>query len=309
MPSSSAGETAGNAARFAAIVTPGTSWKWNSSSGVTPSCAASVVPAASATGAGRNRSRCASGVAIATIPAVAVTDSWKPIAHTSHGSSTIRNSTAPARIEPVDRGRPISTPVRVSEAITPARMTEGSAPVSTTKNATVPRPSANRGHRVSFSTIASPSTGPSTIATFSPDTTSRWPRPVAWKSRSSPGSSCESSPSARPSSSPASFGGNSRAIERPTNERKTWVARRNGLVAPPVRRNVSSVSSATTPRCRSDSANPGSSGTRSVPSRSTPSPRTARGTSPSPLTQTDSRSVHAPPALCTRVTSTVADHP
>ena len=52
MPSNSAGETAGNAARFATIVTPGTSWKWKSSNGVTPNCAAIVVPAASATGVG-----------------------------------------------------------------------------------------------------------------------------------------------------------------------------------------------------------------------------------------------------------------
>ena len=35
-PKRSAGETAGNASRFAAMVTPGTSWKWNSRIGVTP---------------------------------------------------------------------------------------------------------------------------------------------------------------------------------------------------------------------------------------------------------------------------------
>ena len=81
IPRSRAGETAGNAARFARIVTPGTSWKWKSSSGVTPICAAVVVPAARATGRGRNRCiRSASGDANATIPAVAATDSWKPIA-------------------------------------------------------------------------------------------------------------------------------------------------------------------------------------------------------------------------------------
>jgi hypothetical protein len=244
-----------------------------------------------------------------TIPAVAATESWNPIAQTSHGSSARRNSTAPARIEPVDLGRPIRTPTSVNDAITPARSTEGSAPVSTTKKATVPRPNANRGHLVSFSTMARPSTGPRTIATFSPETTRRCPRPVAWKSLANPSSSRESSPSTSPSNNPASFGGKRRSIERPTNTRKTWVAWRNGLVAPPIRRKVSSVSSATMPRRRSESAKSGSSGIRSVPSRNTRSPRTARGGPPSPLTHNDSRSVQAPSGLSTLSTSTVADHP
>ena len=79
--------------------------------------------------------------------AVAATDSWNPTDHTSAGSSTSRTTTAPARIEPVLLGRPSRTPISASPAITPARITDGSAPVSTTKNATVPIPSANRGHR------------------------------------------------------------------------------------------------------------------------------------------------------------------
>ena len=72
--------------------------------------------------------------------------------------------------------------------MTPARITEGSAPVSTTKNATVPNPSRNRGQRVRRSAMASASMGARTMATFSPETTRRWPRPVAWKSRDTPGS-------------------------------------------------------------------------------------------------------------------------
>ncbi len=131
------------------IVTPGTSWKWNNSRGVTPSCAASVVPAARATGAGTNRcSRSPIGDASATIPAVAATDSWNPIDQTSHGSRITSTRTAAARIEPVARGLPISTPTSAIVAITPARITDGSAPVITTKNATVPTPRPNRGQRV-----------------------------------------------------------------------------------------------------------------------------------------------------------------
>jgi hypothetical protein len=52
-------------------------------------------------------------------------------------------------------------------AITPARITDGSAPVSTTKNATVPRQSANRGQRDNRSAAPSAMIGASTIATFS----------------------------------------------------------------------------------------------------------------------------------------------
>ena len=44
--------------------------------------------------------------ASATMPAVAVTESWNPIDQTSHGSSTSSTSTAAARIEPVARGSP-----------------------------------------------------------------------------------------------------------------------------------------------------------------------------------------------------------
>ena len=116
-------------------------------------------------------------------------------------------------------GRPSRTPISASPAITPARITEGSAPVSTTKNATVPIPSANRGHRDHPSAAPSATIGASTIATFSPETTSRCESPVARKSRSSPGSSRESSPSASPISSPASRGGNEDSIERPASAR------------------------------------------------------------------------------------------
>ncbi len=83
----------------------------------------------------------------------------------------------------------MSTPTSVKVAMTPARTTEGSAPVSTTKKATVPSESRNLGHRARPTHAANASTGARTMATFSPLTTSRWPSPVAWKSRASPGSS------------------------------------------------------------------------------------------------------------------------
>jgi hypothetical protein len=101
--------------------------------------------------------------------AVAATDSWNPTDQTSAGSITSRMTTAPARIDPVLLGRPSRMPISASPAITPARITEGSAPVSTTKKATVPVPSANRGHLDHRSAPPSATIGASTIATFSPE--------------------------------------------------------------------------------------------------------------------------------------------
>src|SRR3990170_4471514 len=177
-PSSSEGATTGNARMFARIVESGTSWNQKSSTGVTPTWAASVAPAASATVRGRKRRRSAIGVASATIPAVAATESWNPTAHTRDGSSMRTPTPAPASTDPELLGRPSSTPISASPAITPARITEGSAPVSTTKNATVPSPSANRGHLDHRRAPPSASTGSSTIATFPPETTSRCDRPL-----------------------------------------------------------------------------------------------------------------------------------
>ena len=191
--------------------------------------------------------------------AVAATDSWNPTDHTSAGSSTSRTTTAPARIEPVLLGRPSRTPISASPAITPARITEGSAPVSTTKNATVPIPSANRGHRDHPSAAPSATIGASTIATFSPETTSRCESPVARKSRSRPGSSRESSPSASPISSPASRGGNEDSIERPASARNDCAHRTGANAAGPRRSASSTSSSAAIPRRSRNDANPASS--------------------------------------------------
>ena len=107
------------------------------------------------------------------MPAVAVTESWNPTDHTSQGSRTRRQSTAAERIDAVVRGRPASTPTSAMQAITPARSTEGSAPVRIVKNATAPKPTTNFGHRERRRSAAAARTGASTIATFPPETTSR----------------------------------------------------------------------------------------------------------------------------------------
>ncbi len=79
------------------------------------------------------------------------------------------------------RGRPSSVPKSANPIMTPARSTDGSAPVSITKNTTVEMPSANRPPADSRSSTASPSIGASTIATLPPETATRWPSPVARK--------------------------------------------------------------------------------------------------------------------------------
>ena len=151
---------------------------------MTPNCAASVVPAASATGVGRNRrSRSASGVASATMPAVAATESWNPIDQTSQGSSARSTSTAAARIEPVERGPP-DQHADERERRHDARAHDGRLGAGEHHEERdgadperEPRPPRQP------SSAASARIGASTIATFSPHTTSRCPSPVAWKSR------------------------------------------------------------------------------------------------------------------------------
>ena len=197
---------------------------------MTPIWAATVAPVASARALGRNGRRSANGVASASIAAVAPTESWKPTDQTSAGSTTSNPNTAAARTVAVLRGRPRNTPRSVSPAITPARSTDGSAPVSTTKNTTVPSPSPNLGHRERRSRLPSASIGARTIATFSPETTSMCESPLARKSRSIAGSRRESSPSASPIRSPASRGGNSDPIEDATSARNDCAHRITGNV-------------------------------------------------------------------------------
>ena len=151
----------------------------------------------------------------------------------------------------------------------------------------------------SRSSIVNASTGASTIATFWPEATSRWLRPTARKSRSSPGSRCASSPSASPASRPASRAGNTpldRATDdlgRPASRAGTGSRRRSepahvrgpsagdhaatqGLVA----NSPGSGSSASPPRARGPrgrraAADPPSTSTRLAHRHATPVPRHA----------------------------------
>ena len=124
---------------------------------------------------------------------------------------------------------------------------------------------------------------------------------MAWKSRESPGSRRESSPITRPRSRPASLGGNSREIDRPTNARNTCVARTNGLEAGPRRSNSLAWSSADDPLVAATP--PRTPGRRACGGRlpARPGPRARPSVeSPSPCTQTDSWTSAAPSLQSTR---------
>lgn len=170
-------------------------------------------------------------------------------------------------------------------------------------------PSANLGHRGSRRRDPSASTGASTITTLPPETTSRCDRPLARKSRSSAGSSIESSPSDRPSKSPAALGEKSSRIERPTRARNDCAHRTKATSDGPIRTPSRTRSSAAIPRRRRNRAKPGSCGTRSCPVSRSRSPRTASGASSRPSSQTDSRTEAERFPHRTVLTSAVADHP
>ena len=176
-------------------------------------------------------------------------------------------------------------------------------------NATVASPTATWAGLGIPSIVTRASTGPSTIATLPPETTSRWVSPVALKSRSTPSSRCESSPSARPMSSPASRGGNTASIERPIVVRTACVARTKGLGEPATRSIVDARSVTATPLAWIASRKSGSSGISSEPSARTRSPRVAVGGSESPESQIVSRSVWTLPAARTSLTSASACQP
>jgi len=148
--------------------------------------------------------------------------------------------------------------------------------------------------RARRSARASSRTGRMSIATLPPETTSRCVRPVAWKSRSVPGSSCASSPRARPSSSPASRGGSTRSMAEPTTSRVAWVARTKWLGEPPSRWTVSARTTTTAPFPARASRKPASSGTCRRPDTATRSPRATSVGASSPSTQTTSDKLTAP---------------
>ena len=104
---------------------------------------------------------------------MAATDNWKPIAYTSVGSIARSRSTAPPRIAGGLRGRPRKMPSIARPDMIAARRTEGSARVSSTKNAMAPSPTRNRLLGPSRSNMASARTGARNMATFSPDTAVR----------------------------------------------------------------------------------------------------------------------------------------
>ena len=200
-------------------------------------------------------------------------------------------------------------PVSARHAITPARITEGSAPVSTTKRTTTPNPSAKRPTGPIFSTPANARMGASTIATFSPETTNRCPRPVAWKSRVGDGVELRGVAQDEPEEQPRLARREEPFDRAPTNARNTWVIRTKGDEAPPIRWTSIARTLDGEPAVRERGREAGIVGTCRCPG-----PRAGRRGRPrasrrSPLTHTVSRTAAAPPGHEARVTSTSACQP
>ena len=153
----------------------------------------------------------------------------------------------------------------------------------------MPTPRPNRGPPRNRSSEASPRIGASTMATFSPETTSRCPSPVAWKSRIIPVSSCDASPNANPEQQPGLYAGEE-PCDRPADERSEHLRRTDeGARRRPHALDGVPFSSTTMPCVRACVLEPGSSGRRITPSAADQSPRTQVGGSSSALNHNDAR--------------------
>ena len=173
------GPAAGTASGFATNAASGAPPNTATSTGATPTCAASVTDTASTSGRGPRRRRAMRG-ASTTMLADAATDSWNPTEWTSIGSTSTSAVTARPRSRMLLASRPSVAASAARLAIADARRTDGSKRVSSAKNAIVARVAPRRARRPirrrAGATIAS------TKATFWPETASRWLRPDARKS-------------------------------------------------------------------------------------------------------------------------------
>jgi len=170
---------AGSAATLAGSAATGRPPGSITNNGATPTWAARVTPTTAARARGRGNAS-ASGSATTTMASDAATDNWKPKTPTRSGSATTSAVTHRARVRTPLAVRPRAHAVAATPAITVARSTDGSKRVITPKSPRTPIVSAHRPtgpHRRSRG-----ATTANTKATFSPETTSRWPSPAPRKS-------------------------------------------------------------------------------------------------------------------------------
>src|SRR5262249_48030564 len=116
------GPATGTASRLAGTETTGSPRNALTATGATPTWAAIVTAAASASERGPGR-RAARGVASTAMPAVAPTDSHQPTDHTSSGSTSIIRVAASASSRMVLAGRARKNAVAASPATAAARTT------------------------------------------------------------------------------------------------------------------------------------------------------------------------------------------
>lgn len=232
------GPAAGPASRFAGNDATGMPPNTGSSTGATPTWAASVMPSAAGT-----RRRSSTGPTRA-MPVHAPTLRRNPIDPLSIGSTSTRAVIASARMRSDAAGRPIVDATSASAAIATARRTDGSHLVRTPNARRIDTEATNRPRRARRRNSGAATA--KTNATFCPETARRWLRPDARKSSISSGSCSRSSPR----TSPVKSARRSSDIEfvPSTSVRRSWFVNRE--TAPPADASVMAVAVIRLPMCR-----------------------------------------------------------
>nr|WP_258075802.1 hypothetical protein [Rathayibacter sp. AY1F3] len=220
-PSPVAAGAAGSASRLASTPYTGTDGSTSSSTGWQASCAAVGTASSRARGPGSTRPRApAIGSASSRSPAVARTDSTKPSLPAIEGSAATSTTTVASRAGTAAPERRPSRARRTTVAITAARTTLGSGVTSTTKPASRARAATVRRRRPAPRSAAIVQPATTTTAQLAPETAVRWVSDAVRIASSSPASSADVSPVARPGRSPATSPPTSAARSR-KRERST----------------------------------------------------------------------------------------
>ena len=173
---------AGSAARFAGSAASDTRSKWKAISGAVARLAATVKAAPMRSGSGSPRSTPASGRASTKIPATAAKLSCQPTSCHARGSKPSVTVAASRSAYHRDAGRPANAATTPAKPITPARMTEGPAPVTGTYTAINIAMPISRPRLRSPAAASSGQASAASSATFCPLTASTCASPESLKS-------------------------------------------------------------------------------------------------------------------------------
>lgn len=203
---------AGTATRLAGTDPSGTSSNTRSRIGATPTCAATVTATSRASHTGSRCSRARSHGASPMIPAVAPTDSSSPTLVARNGSTRTSSVTARPSTCHGCGGTPRTSAPSSRTTMPVARSTDGSARVRRTNHASPTSTTTRRTRRDPPTPRTANASAATTIATFDPETATRWVSP-AWRSRVTTSTGRPSvSPVTSPEASPAVSSGSHRRV-------------------------------------------------------------------------------------------------